>query len=77
MAFIRNFDTKDSENDIALEEGVEMEYNLVGFYRAHDSKTGVVSQIGQSSGQAILMGANAMTSSLLLAASALIALSAF
>ena len=47
VAFIRNFDTHD-KHDIALENGEEQEYNLVGFYRAHDNETGYVSHIGQS-----------------------------
>jgi len=48
VAFVRNFDTFDHENDIPLQMGEELEYNLIGYYKAKDSKTGRISHIGQS-----------------------------
>ena len=79
VAFVRNFNTLDEKNDIALIDGEEHEYAFTGFYRAKSFTSGDVTHIGQSQDIYVLMGAlsNLMTSSTLLAASAVIALTAF
>ena len=46
VAFVRNFNTNDDEQDITLIEGVENEYALQGFYCATDVASGHVTHIG-------------------------------
>jgi hypothetical protein len=78
VAFIRNFNTFDSEHDIAIEEGEEMEFSLLGFYEATDFTSGGVTHVGQSKDLTVLMSAiSAMTSSTFIVATALISLAAF
>jgi len=78
VAFVRDLETKDSENDIRIERGEEREFALTGFYAAVDQVSGHITHVGQSNDQYVLMGAvNAMTSSLAVVAAAIITLSAF
>ena len=80
VAFIRNFNTMDVENDIAIEQDQENLYALIGYYEAKDSKLGHTTHIGQSFNDLyVLMGAvNAFTSSAaLLATASIIALTTF
>ena len=78
IAFVRNFNTLDEKHDIALIDGEEHEYAFTAFYRAKSFTSGDVTHIGQSQDIYVLMGAiNAITSSALVAASAVIALTAF
>jgi len=49
VAFMRNFNTYDDEQDIVIVEGVENDYALRGFYYATDVQSGHVTHIGQSS----------------------------
>lgn len=48
VAFVRNFNTMDDENDIALINGEEQEYAFTGFYRAKSFTSGDITHIGQS-----------------------------
>ena len=78
IAFVRNFNTLDEKHDIALIDGEEHKYAFTAFYRAKSFTSGDVTHIGQSQDIYDLMGAiNAITSSALVAASAVIALTAF
>jgi hypothetical protein len=78
VAFVRNFDTMDTKQDIAFQEGEEHEYAFTGFYRAKSIANGDITHIGQSQEMFILCGAlNVLTSTTLAVASAVIALTAF
>jgi len=48
VAFVRNFDTLDKEQDISLKVGEELEYSLFGFYETRDLAGGSVRHLGQS-----------------------------
>ena len=57
VAFVRNFDTMDDKEDIALVDGEEHEYAFTAFYRSKSYTSGDVTHIGQSQDIYILMGA--------------------
>ena len=74
VAFKRAFKTADEENDIAIEEGEEQRFSMMGFYAAENLEDGQRTHIGQSHNLYAFMGAGygaAATSALLLASAAL------
>jgi len=78
VAFMRNFDTMDESNDVIFTEFEEQEYSLMGFYKANSIENNTMTHVGQSSDMYILMGAfDALTSSSLLMATAVMTLAAF
>jgi len=57
VSFARNFDTLDTDSDIALEVGEEKEYVVVGFYESRDLESGARTLVGQSTERIVHMGA--------------------
>jgi len=77
VAFVRNLNTLDVEEDIAFTDGEERLYAFKGFYAANDIAKGHLTHAGQSNEFYILMGAQSMMSSTLLALAAAFTLASF